>query len=115
VAVHCGGVLVSRLRANLQKAGIELVHSRNNPFDLVPNIGGFNNLSCSSLWRSLKAKGLVFGENGGNYGISPHTLPYLGIHSYHKQLELGGYSEMAKRVKRYIAERDRMRRHRRGK
>ncbi len=90
------------------------MHVRNNPFDTVPNMGGFNNLRFSSLWRSMRALNLVVSDNGGNYGISPHTLPYLGIRSYQKQLELGGYFKEAKRVKRYIAKRDHQRRRRRN-
>ena len=41
---------------------------------------------------------LVGGDNGGHVGISPHTLPYLGIRSYQTQLELGGFTKEAKRA-----------------
>jgi hypothetical protein len=113
VAVHGSGAKMTRLRANLRKAQIELVHTHNNPFDLVPNLAGSNNWSASGLYRSLKFMGLVFNDNGGNSGISPHTLPYLGVRTYQKQLELGGYTEEAKQVQRYIAKRDRLRQQRR--
>jgi hypothetical protein len=97
----------------LRTAQIELVQTRNNPFDVVPNLGGFNNLSKSGLYRSMKFMGLVFNDNGGNTGISPHTLPYLGIRTYQKQLELGGYKKEAEEVRRYIAKRNRQRQERR--
>ena len=103
VAVHASGAHVGRLKANLQKAQIELVHVHNNPFDLVPNLAGFNNWGWGGLKRSLQAKGLVFGGIGG---ASPHTLPYIGIQTYEKQLELSGCTREAKQVRRYIAQRD---------
>jgi hypothetical protein len=110
VAVHASGAHVGRLKANLQKAQIELVHVRNNPFDLVPNMAGFNNWGLGGLKRSLQAIGLVFGGTGG---ASPHTLPYIGVQTYEKQLELSGCAKEAKKVRRYITRRDRQRDQRR--
>jgi hypothetical protein len=110
VAVHASGAHVGRLKANLQKAQIELIHVRNNPFDLVPNLAGFNNWGRSGFKRSIQAGGLVFGGTGG---ASPHTLPYIGVQTYEKQLELSGCSREAKKVRRYIAQRDRERDQRR--
>jgi len=89
------------------------VHGRNNPFDVVPNVAGANNLRLSGLWRSLQLIGRVFSDNSGHAGISPHTLPYLGIRTYQKQLELSGYTKEAQRVQRYIAQRDQRRQKRR--
>jgi hypothetical protein len=110
VAVHASGAHIGRLKANFQKAQIELVHVRNNPFDLVPNVAGFNNWGLGGLTRSIQAIGLVFGGAGG---ASPHTLPYIGVQTYEKQLELSGCSREAKKVRRYIAQRDRERDQRR--
>ena len=112
-AVHGSGANLARLRANLRTAQIELVHGRGNPFDTVPNVFGANRLGFSSLVRSLASFGLVVSDNGGNVGISPHTLPYLGIRTYQRQLELAGRMTEFKRVQRYIAQRDRLRHARR--
>jgi hypothetical protein len=107
VAVHASGALMKRLKANLLKAQMELVGVRNNPFDLVPNLAGFNSFNKSGFQCALKFMGLVMGENGGNFAVSPHTLPYLGIENYQVQLVLSGHKEEAKEVRRYIYQRER--------
>ena len=107
VAVHGSGTYMKRLKANLQKAQMELVGVRNNPFDLVPNLAGFNSLNRNGFYRALKFKGLVFGENGGNFAVSPHTLPYLGIETYQVQLVMSGHTKEAREVRRYIYQRER--------
>ena len=94
-------------------SAVPLVHGRGNPFDTVPNVFGANRLGFSSLVRSLASFGLELSDNGGNVGISPHTLPYLGIRTYQRQLELAGRMTEFKRVQRYIAQRDRLRHARR--
>ena len=72
---------------------------RNNPFDLVPNVFGGNDLSSSSLARSFKFSGLVFGDN---VGASPHTLPFLGLKVYATQLRLAGKKEQSLVVRKFI-------------
>ena len=47
-------------------------------------------------------------------GVSPHTYPYLGLKTYQKQLELAGQFREAKRVNRFIKQRDLARQKRRG-
>ena len=77
-----------------------LVHQANsNPFDVVLNMAGLNNLSPSSLVRSLKFLGLTF---LGSETTSPHILPYLGLESYHTQLRLAGHHRRAQDVLNYI-------------
>lgn len=110
VAVHGSGTNIERLKANLQKAQIELAHIRNNPYDLVPNLAGFNNLGLGGVVRSLLAMGRVFGNNSA---ASPHTLPYIGLQTYEKQLEMIGKTSKAEQVRQYIRQRDRARQQRR--
>ncbi|WP_338364223.1 hypothetical protein [uncultured Pseudoalteromonas sp.] len=99
VAVHSPGAYLPRLKSAAARLGM-LVHQANsNPFDLVPNLAGQNNLSPSSLVRSLKFMGLTF---LGTELTSPHTLPYLGLESYHTQLRLAGNHRRAQDVLNYI-------------
>lgn len=70
----------------------------NNPFDLVPNIAGGNDLGLRGLTRSLKFRGLVFGDDPL---ASPHTLPYLGLETYVEQLSFTGHHELAKRAMQF--------------
>jgi hypothetical protein len=114
VAIHAPGANIEMMRKNLIKANIEISRIRQNPFDLVPNIAGTNNLEKSSLLRCLQFSGLIVRKNGGHLGVSPHTLPYLGIKTYQKQLELAGFTRKAREVKRYIEKRDQARIQRRG-
>ncbi|MEH8018942.1 hypothetical protein MN202_16995 [Rheinheimera muenzenbergensis] len=101
LAIHGSGANVQRLTSMASGLGIKVNAVRNNPFDLVPNIAGGNDLSPSSLCRSLKFCGLVFGPNSGP-GVSPHTLPYLGIETYRQQLWMLGNHKKAAKVQRYI-------------
>ena len=99
VVIHAPGAWLSRLSSIAIKLGVEIIKERSNPFDLVPNIAGTNDLSPSSLVRSLKFFGLTF---FGNELTSPHTLPYLGLESYHCQLRLAGNHRRADDVIKYI-------------
>lgn len=101
LAVHGSGANVHQLTNIASGLGIKVTAVRNNPFDLVPNVAGSNDLSPSSLCRSLKFCGLVLGKNS-TPGISPHTLPYLGIETYRQQLWMLGNHKKAAQVQRYI-------------
>lgn len=101
LAIHGSGANVQRLTSMASGLGIKVTAVRNNPFDLVPNLAGGNDLSPSSLCRSLKFCGLVLGRNS-TPGISPHTLPYLGIETYRTQLWMMGNHKKAAQVQRYI-------------
>ena len=99
LAIHGSGANLERLKRIASKAGMTVNSIRNNPFDLVPNIAGGNDLSPSSLARSFKFSGLVFGDN---VGASPHTLPFLGLKVYAKQLRLAGNKKQALVVNNFI-------------
>lgn len=101
LAIHGSGANVKQLTSLATGLGIRIHTVSNNPFDMVPNIAGGNNLSPSSLCRSLKFCGLVLGPNSGP-GVSPHTLPYLGIETYKQQLQMFGNHKKAAQVQRFI-------------
>ncbi|MED5526625.1 MAG: hypothetical protein VX447_17980 [Pseudomonadota bacterium] len=100
ISLHGVGCNMADVRLVCQQALIPISSSRNNPFDPVPNIAGANDLSASGLWRAYRFMGLVKGDNSL---ASSHTLPYLGIETYHHQLLLTGNYDHAKMVTRYIA------------
>ena len=99
LSIHGAGANMNQIRQVAQALGVKIVGERNNPFDLVPNLAGRNNLSLGSLMRSWAFKHLV---KGNNMGASPHTLPFLGIETYLGQLQELGEHKMAKRVADYI-------------
>jgi len=51
VAIHGSGENIDRFKRLSTSLGLEVSSVRNNPFDLVPNIAGSNDLSSSSLAR----------------------------------------------------------------
>ena len=99
VSLHGTGCSEKDALLVCKQAGIIVNNIRNNPFDLVPNVAGANNVGLSGLQRAAKFKGLVFGDDAL---ASPHTLPYLGIETYHAQLLLAGKKEHAGIVKNYM-------------
>ena len=99
MVVHSPGAHLPRLHSTATRLGMSVNKANSNPFDLVPNIAGQNNLSPSSLVRSLKFMGLTF---FGTELTSPHTLPYLGLESYHTQLRVSGNHRRAQDVLNYI-------------
>ena len=99
LAIHGSGANLDRLKSMAHNAGITINAIRNNPYDLVPNLAGRNDLSASSLARSVKFRGLVFGDE---VGASPHTLPFLGLETYADQLQLLGNRDKATIVRKFI-------------
>lgn len=97
LAIHGSGANLDRLKRMAHSAGLTINNIRNNPFDLVPNIT--NNISSSSLARSVKFMGLTFGDE---VGASPHTLPFLGLETYADQLQLLGNISKATTVRKFI-------------
>lgn len=101
VAVHGSGANIDRLKRIAHNTGVTINNIRNNPFDLVPNVAGRNDLSSSSLVRSIKFMGLVFGKKS-EPGNSPHTLPFLGLETYANQLQLFGDITKATAVRKFM-------------
>lgn len=101
LAIHGSGANVTKLTQLATVLGMKVVAVNNNPFDMVPNLAGGNDLSPSSLCRSIQFCGLVFGKDS-EPGVSPHTLPYLGIETYKEQLRMFGQHKKAAQVQRYI-------------
>ncbi|WP_115719652.1 hypothetical protein [Gallaecimonas mangrovi] len=94
VVLHGSGADIALFKHTMAAAGIELIAMRNNPFDIVPNKAG--NAGGKS---SLK---FILSVMLGGPGTSPHTLPFLGIESYYKQLLFLGANRKAKAVKKFI-------------
>lgn len=94
VALHGSGAHVALFENTMSSAGIELINVNNNPFDVVPNKAGKAD-GKSSLRFILS---VMFGGPGS----SAHTLPFLGIETYYKQLLFLGKNRMAKSVKNFI-------------
>lgn len=99
ITIHGSGANMPRITSIARSLGMKVHQERNNPFDAVPNIAGANDLSGSSLKRSLRFFGLILGDDSL---ASPHTLPYLGIETYKAQLQLLGYDKKAAQVQHYI-------------
>ncbi|GLQ31545.1 hypothetical protein [Litoribrevibacter albus] len=99
VAIHGSGSYMPRIQSIAHTLGMKVHKERNNPFDFVPNVAGRNDMSGSSLQRSLQFFGLIV---NGEPLASPHTLPYLGIETYKNQLQLLGYDKKAAKVQQYI-------------
>lgn len=98
VCLHGVGCNIKQATLTCARAGITIERVRNNPFDLVPNLCGPNDLSLSGLERSLKFRGLVFGDDPL---ASPHTLPYLGLDTYVEQLAFTGHHELARYARQF--------------
>ncbi|HEY6530306.1 MAG TPA: hypothetical protein VIZ65_16585 [Cellvibrionaceae bacterium] len=102
VVFHSGGNNKRVTDKLLNKVGIRREGSdRDNPFDLVPNLAGFNHLSPSAICRSLRFSKKVAGNNLST-AESPHTLPFLSLEAYHHFLILAGDFKSAKHVDRYM-------------
>ncbi|GAA3928651.1 hypothetical protein [Litoribacillus peritrichatus] len=101
ITIHGSGAYMPRINSIAHALGMKIHKEKNNPFDAVPNIAGSNDLSGSSLKRSLRFFGLIIGDEPL---ASPHTLPYLGVETYKTQLQMLGYDKKAAQVQQYINE-----------
>ncbi|HMW47220.1 MAG TPA: hypothetical protein PKD17_12515 [Cellvibrionaceae bacterium] len=102
VVFHAGGNNKRVTDKLLNKVGIRReAPDRDNPFDMVPNLAGFNHLSPAAITRSLRFSKKVAGENS-SIAESPHTLPFLTLEAYHHFLVLAGDFKSAKYVDRYM-------------
>lgn len=102
VVFHAGGNNKRVTSSLLSKVGIKkAAPDKDNPFDLVPNLAGGNDLSLSAMSRSLTfLKKIV--SNTSNPAESPHTLPFISLEAYHRFLTLAGDNRSAERVKKYM-------------
>ncbi|WP_426370533.1 hypothetical protein [Pseudocolwellia sp. HL-MZ7] len=98
VAIHGSGANVNNFIEVAGKLGITINSVRNNPYDMVPNVFGANDLSASSLARSLKFGIYLVADPG----VSPHTLPFLGLRTYADQLQLLGNVPAATKVRKFM-------------
>lgn len=98
ISLHAAGCNIKRAELTCERAGIRIERVLNNPFDLVANVAGANDLSCSGLARSLKFRGLVLGDDPL---ASPHTLPYQGLDTYVEQLRFTGHHDLANYALRF--------------
>ncbi|SBS35709.1 hypothetical protein MSP8887_02447 [Marinomonas spartinae] len=99
VAIHGTGSDLSLLKNMAKNLRIHVNSVRNNPFDPVPNFGGNVERSKSSFIRACRFLGNV---KGGDVGASPHTLPFLGLRTYAKQLEMLGYRDKSAEVLKFM-------------
>jgi hypothetical protein len=99
VVLHAPGISIDRLNHWAVRTGVTVIRENSNPFDPVPNLAGQNDLSSSGLINSLKFLGLTL---NGSLTSSCHTLPYLGLESYHAQLRFAGEHRRAQDVLNYI-------------
>lgn len=110
VVFHAGGNNKRITDKLLKKVGITReAPDRDNPFDLVPNLAGFNHLNPAAICRSLRFSKKVAGDNT-SIAESPHTLPFLSLEAYHHFLSLAGDYKSAKHVDQYMKKQLRQRR-----
>ncbi len=103
VSFHAGGNNQKTTDRLLAKVGIKKENpDRNNPFDIVPNIAGGNDLSLASIKRSKQFLSKVTGSDSDSMVESPHTLPFLSLEAYRHFLVLAGDNTSAARVTKYM-------------
>lgn len=108
VALHAGAHNRNTDKA-LAKAGIKITDvDRNNPFDLVPNLTGAERLTYDKFKKSCQFGALVISKRNPTIASSPHTLPFLGLESYKRQLTIAGQHRKAAIVQKEI---DNLRQH----
>ena len=103
VVFHAGGNNKKKTNDLLGRAGIRKeTEDNDNPFDMVPNLAGRNDLSLSSVKRSLQFAGKVMGSEGSSPTESPHTLPFISLEAYHGFLVMAKDYKSAARVQQYM-------------
>lgn len=103
VVFHSGGNNRKETEKLMQQVGIKKENvDRNNPFDLVPNLAGRNDLSKEGIKRSKQFWNKVKGADGDSIVESPHTLPFLSLEAYHHFLVLAGDQKHANLVSDYM-------------
>lgn len=101
VAFHSGGNNQGITQTLLDKVSIKkYAADKNNPYDMVPNLAGFNDLSGGSIRRSLGFRKKVT-KNKVEFE-SPHTLPFVNLDFYRRMLIHAGDYRSAKKVSVYM-------------
>ncbi|WP_444994918.1 hypothetical protein [Aliikangiella sp. IMCC44359] len=97
MALHSIGCQVQEVERLARELGLKVSGHNANPFDIVPNMAGGNDWSA---WRrSLMFSYSVF---FADEAVSPHTLPFMGINTYHRHLMEAGKDKRARWVERYM-------------
>jgi hypothetical protein len=103
VIFHAGGNKKVETEMLLMKAGIQKnTPDRDNPFDLVPQLAGFNDISCSTVKRCLPFIPKVAGKDGQLETESPHTLPFISLEFYKRMLVHSGDHKRAAKIDKYM-------------
>lgn len=103
VVFHSGGNNKKATEKLLAQTGIKKAGpDKDNPFDLVPNLAGGNDLKSSTIGRSLKFWQKVKGTPTSSSVESPHTLPFISLEVYHQFLMMAGDNKSADRVKKHM-------------
>jgi len=103
VVFHSGGHNKTETDKLLSQARVKKeAADKDNPFDLVPNLAGRNDLSAASIKRSVGFWNKVKGTNTSSPVESPHTLPFLSLEAYHGFLVMAGDNRSAEKVQKYM-------------
>jgi len=103
VSFHAGGNNQKVTDKLLAQVGIKKENpDRNNPFDIVSNIAGGNDLSLGAIKRSLQFRKNVKGSGTASIVESPHTLPFLSLEAYKSFLTQAGDHQSAAKVAKYM-------------
>lgn len=102
IVFHSGAHNKNITRKILNIAGIKILASdRDNPFDMVPSQGGFNDWCWGTIKGSTRFSARIMGENK-TLAVSPHTLPFISLDFYQRQLSAGGHTQLANIVSKKI-------------
>ena len=99
VVFHSGGNNIDKSAKCLREANIQFEFPTNNPFDIVPRLGGGNDMSLSALRETVPFRHNLKGDDAL---CSPHTLPFISVSNYHMQLTVAGEHQAASRVEKYM-------------
>jgi hypothetical protein len=86
------------IQVGIKKNGLD----KDNPFDLVPQLAGFNDISCSAIKRCVPFFPKVAGTPGQLETESPHTLPFINLEFYKRMVAHSGDYKRAQRIEQYM-------------
>lgn len=103
VVFHAGGNKKTDTERLLLKVDIQKnTPDRDNPFDLVPQLAGLNDISCSTVKRCVAFIPKVAGKDGQLETESPHTLPFISLEFYKRMLVHSGDHKRAAKIDKYM-------------